>query len=215
VGSSGVGKSTLLNLLPRFYDPTGGAILLDGIDARDVKVADLRRHVALVLQENVILPTTVAENIAYGRPGATLDEVRRAAALAGADEFIEKLPLGYDSPAAEGGQNFSGGQRQRIAIARALLTQAPFIVLDEPTSSLDPLHERHITDTLRRLKGHRTIIIVSHRLSTVVNCDRIYVMEGGAVVETGTHLELLARGGLYAEMATQQDLDIPVAAHAA
>jgi ABC-type multidrug transport system fused ATPase/permease subunit len=215
VGSSGVGKSTLLNLLPRFYDPTGGAILLDGIDARDVKVADLRRHVALVLQENVILPTTIAENIAYGRPGATLDEVRRAAALAGADEFIEKLPLGYDSPAAEGGQNFSGGQRQRIAIARALLTQAPFIVLDEPTSSLDPLHERHITDTLRRLKGHRTIIIVSHRLSTVVNCDRIYVMEGGAVVETGTHLELLARGGLYAEMATQQDLDIPVAAHAA
>jgi ATP-binding cassette, subfamily B, bacterial len=215
VGSSGVGKSTLLNLLPRFYDPTGGAILLDGIDARDVKVADLRRHVALVPQENVILPTTIAENIAYGRPGATLDEVRRAAALAGADEFIEKLPLGYDSPAVEGGQNFSGGQRQRIAIARALLTQAPFIVLDEPTSSLDPLHERHITDTLRRLKGHRTIIVVSHRLSTVVNCDRIYVIESGAVVETGNHIELLARGGLYAEMATQQDLDIPVAAHAA
>ncbi|MDB5302361.1 MAG: hypothetical protein JWO87_4024 [Phycisphaerales bacterium] len=215
VGSSGVGKSTLLNLLPRFYDPTGGAIRLDGIDARDVKVADLRKHVALVLQENVILPTTVAENIAYGRPGATLEEVRRAADLAGAAEFIEHLPLGYDSPAAEGGQNFSGGQRQRIAIARALLTQAPFIVLDEPTSSLDPLHERHITDTLKKLKGLRTIILVSHRLSTVVHCDRIYVMDGGAVVESGTHLELLARGGLYASMASQQHLDVPAPAHAA
>jgi len=204
VGASGVGKSTLLNLLPRFYDPTSGAIRLDGIDARDIKVADLRRHVALVLQESVILPTTIAENIAYGSPSATLAQVRHAASLAGAAEFIEQLPEGYNTTISEGGQNLSGGQRQRISIARALLTEAPFVVLDEPTSALDPLHEQLIIDTLLRLKRHRTIILVSHRLSTVVDCDRVFVMDGGAIVEEGPPPVLQARNGLYAKMARAQ-----------
>jgi ABC-type multidrug transport system fused ATPase/permease subunit len=204
VGSSGVGKSTLLNLLPRFYDPTKGAMKLDGIDARRIKIADLRQHVALVLQDSVILPTTIAENIAYGRPEATLEDVREAAHLAGADEFIEDMPQGYETPISEGGQNLSGGQRQRIAIARALLTQAPFIVLDEPTSALDPHHEQVITHALKAIKGQRTILLVSHRLSTVVDADQIFVMEQGRIVERGTHDELMALRGPYYNMARIQ-----------
>jgi ABC-type multidrug transport system fused ATPase/permease subunit len=204
VGPSGTGKSTLLNLLPRFYDPTAGAIRFDGIDARDVRVADLRKHVALVLQESVILPTTVAENIAYGSPHATRAQVRDAARLAGAADFIERLPRGYETEVAEGGANLSGGQRQRISIARALLTEAPFVVLDEPTSALDPHHEQTVTQSLRGLKGSRTIAIVSHRLSTVVDCDRIFVMSDGRIVEQGTHAQLLARRGAYHAMAVQQ-----------
>ena len=204
VGSSGVGKSTLLNLLPRFYDPTAGRILVDGADIRDVKVKDLRRHVALVLQESVILPTTIAENIAYGRPSATREQVREAARMAGAADFIEALPDAYDTQIAEGGANLSGGQRQRISIARALLTEAPFVVLDEPTSALDPHHEQLITNALRNLKGHRTVVIVSHRLSVVADCDQIFVMEGGRIVEQGTHEDLLARRGHYYTMARHQ-----------
>jgi subfamily B ATP-binding cassette protein MsbA len=204
VGSSGVGKSTLLNLLPRFYDPTAGRILLDGVDTRDVRVKDLRRHVALVLQESVILPTTIAENIAYGRGGATMEQVREAARMAGAAEFIEALPDGYNTLIAEGGANLSGGQRQRISIARALLTEAPFVVLDEPTSALDPHHEALIAGALRGLKGQRTVIIVSHRLGVVADCDQIFVMDAGRIVERGTHDELLARCGHYYVMARHQ-----------
>jgi ATP-binding cassette subfamily B protein len=204
VGSSGVGKSTLLNLIPRFYDPTAGAMMLDGIDARDVALKDLRRHVALVLQEGVILPTTVAENIAYGRPGATREQVAAAAEMAGAAGFIDRLPDGYDTEVAEGGANLSGGQRQRIGIARALLTEAPIIVLDEPTSALDPLGERLVTETLASLKGKRTIVIVSHRLSTVTGCDQIFVMRDGRVVERGTHDQLVGRRQDYYEMARHQ-----------
>ena len=204
VGPSGVGKSTLMNLFPRFYDPSGGAVRFDGIDARDLRLADLRRHVALVLQDNVILPTTIAENIAYGRPGASLDDIRAAARAAGAAEFIEKLPDTYQTEVTEGGQNLSGGQRQRIAIARALLTESPFIVLDEPTSALDPHHEAHVTAALRQLKRQRTIILVSHRLSTVVDCDRIFVINRGRLVEQGTHAALLAMNGVYAAMAAHQ-----------
>ncbi len=204
VGQSGVGKTTLLNLLPRFYDPTQGGILLDGHDLRNVKIASLRQHVALVLQENVVLPTSVAENIAYGWPKATLAQVRKAAEMAGAAEFIEKLPGKYDEQVSESGQNLSGGQRQRISIARALLTEAPIIVMDEPTSALDPQHEQLIIETLRRLKGHRTIILVSHRLSTVADCDRIFVMHEGRIVEQGTHDQLVAQHGLYFKMARHQ-----------
>ena len=204
VGSSGVGKSTLLNLLPRFFDPTGGSLAFDGHDLRNVRLRDLRRHVALVLQESVILPTTVAENIAYGCPDANELQIRRAAELAGAAEFIESLPDGYHSYITEGGQNLSGGQRQRIAIARALLTEAPIVVLDEPTSALDPHHERLITETLSSLKSQRTLVLVSHRLSTVVDCDQIFVMDAGRIVERGTHEELLARRGLYYQMARHQ-----------
>ena len=204
VGSSGVGKTTLLSLLPRFYDPTSGAIKLDGHDLRKIKVRDLRQHIAVVVQENVILPTTVAENIAYGRPEATNDQIRQAATLAGAAAFIEKLPEKYDTQISEAGQNLSGGQRQRIAIARALLTEAPIMILDEPTSALDPQHEQLITETLRDLKHHRTIILVSHRLSTVADCDQIFVMDQGRIVERGTHRELLDKHGLYFQMAKHQ-----------
>ncbi len=204
VGSSGVGKTTLLNLLPRFYDPTRGAMKLDGIDARKIKVADLRKHVALVLQESVILPTTVAENIAYGRPDATDEQIAHAAKLAGAAQFIEKLEHRYDETISESGANLSGGQKQRISIARALLTEAPIMVLDEPTSALDPQNEHLITETLRELKRQRTIILVSHRLSTVADCDQIFVMDGGKIVEQGTHAQLIAQRGLYYSMAKHQ-----------
>lgn len=214
VGSSGVGKSTLLNLLPRFYDPTSGVVTLDGIGARDIRLADLRRHFALVLQEGVILPTSIAENIAYGCPSATRERIRRAAQIAGAAEFIEKLPGGYDALIVENGQNLSGGQRQRIAIARALLTEAPFIVLDEPTSALDPIHEQRITELLSSLRGQRTIILVSHRLSTVRGCDQIFMMDRGTILERGTHEQLLAMEGSYYRMAAYQmgQVAIPSAA---
>ncbi|HRK29735.1 MAG TPA: ABC transporter ATP-binding protein [Tepidisphaeraceae bacterium] len=204
VGESGVGKTTLLNLLPRFYDPTSGALTLDGTDVRKIRLADLRRHVALVLQDSVILPTTVSENIAYGRPGATEAEIVQAAELAGAAAFINKLPQKFETMIQEAGSNLSGGQKQRISIARALLTEAPIIVLDEPTSALDPQHEQLITETLKRLKSQRTIVLVSHRLSTVADCDQIFVMDGGEIVERGKHDELIARRGVYYRMARHQ-----------
>ena len=204
VGPSGVGKSTLLSLLPRFYDPTAGAIKLDDQDIRGVKIKDLRRHIALVLQENVILSTTVAENIAYGRPEATDEQIRHAARLAEADDFIRALPDQYETHITESGSNLSGGQRQRIAIARALITEAPIMILDEPTSALDPNNERAITHTLNSLKGKRTIILVSHRLSTVVECDQIFMMQHGEIIERGTHAQLVAKRGAYYEMARHQ-----------
>ncbi|MGA2443648.1 MAG: ABC transporter ATP-binding protein [Tepidisphaeraceae bacterium] len=204
VGSSGVGKTTLLSLLPRFYDPTSGALTLDDIDIRKIKIKDLRAHVALVLQENLILPTTVAENISYGRPTASTAQIAEAARLAGAAPFVEKLPQGYGTVVSESGANLSGGQRQRIGIARALLTEAPIMVFDEPTSALDAHHEAMITQTLRDLRRQRTIIVVSHRLSTVMDCDQIFVMDEGRIVERGTHHELIGRGGVYAAMAREQ-----------
>jgi ABC-type multidrug transport system fused ATPase/permease subunit len=204
VGSSGVGKTTLLNLLPRFYDVTAGSFRLDDYDVRRIKVRDLRKHVALVLQESVILPTTIAENIAYGRPDATPAQIKRAAEQAGALPFIEKLAEGFNTIVSESGSNLSGGQRQRISIARALLTESPIIVLDEPTSALDPQTEQLITETLKSLKGSHTLIIVSHRLSTVLDCDQIFVMHEGKIAEQGTHDELLAKRGMYFAMAKHQ-----------
>jgi ABC-type multidrug transport system fused ATPase/permease subunit len=204
VGSSGAGKTSLLNLLPRFYDPSSGVVKLDEHDYRKIKVRDLRAHVALVSQESPILPTTAKENIAYGNPGASIEQIRTAARLSGAEAFIDAMPRQFDSLLHEGGQNISGGQRQRIGIARALATEAPILILDEPTSALDATNERMVTQTLHNLKGKRTVIIVSHRLSTVLECDMIYMMEQGRIVESGTHDELLAAGGPYAKMARFQ-----------
>jgi ABC-type multidrug transport system fused ATPase/permease subunit len=204
VGPSGVGKSTILSLLPRFYDVTSGAITFDGQDIRNVRIADLRKHIAIVLQENPLLPTTVAENIAYGAPEATMDQIRRAAEMSEADTFITHLPEGYQTILNENATNISGGQRQRLAIARALITEAPVLLLDEPTSALDAENEQLITQTLGKLKGVRTMIIVSHRLSTVADCDEIYVMDAGRIVERGTHEQLIALRGQYYRMARHQ-----------
>ncbi|MEP0799009.1 ABC transporter ATP-binding protein [Funiculus sociatus] len=200
LGPSGTGKSTLLNLLPRFYDPTAGSVQLDGFDIRTLKVADVRRHMALVTQGSPLFPGTIAENITYGCAEATLQEIREAAVESGAAEFILALPDQYDTMLSEGGQNLSGGQRQRLAIARALATKAPILILDEPTSSLDLKHEQWVIETLQRLRRKRTIILVTHRLETAVDCDRIFVMQEGEIVEEGTHDELLSQQGLYFRM---------------
>ncbi len=200
LGASGTGKSTLLNLLPRFYDPTSGSILLDGFDLRTLKLADVRKHMALVSQASPIFPGTIAENIAYGRPDASLQEIRAAAVESGAAQFIETLPQQYDTLIAEGGQNLSGGQRQRLAIARALVTNAPILILDEPTNALDLKHEQWVIESLQRLRRLRTIILVTHRLETAFDCDRIFVMQEGEIVEQGTHAELVARQGFYFRM---------------
>jgi ABC-type multidrug transport system fused ATPase/permease subunit len=183
IGASGAGKSTLLSLLLRFYDPDGGRLTLDGHDFRDVRLEDLRRHVAYVSQDAAVLPLSVADNIAYGKPGASREEIAAAAAMADADEFILDLPHGYDTILAEGGANLSGGQRQRVAVARALLSEAPFLVLDEPTSALDPVHEASFGKMLQAVKRRRTVIMVTHRLESTVDCDRILVLEGGRIRE--------------------------------
>ncbi|MGE5387549.1 MAG: ABC transporter ATP-binding protein [Hyphomicrobiales bacterium] len=213
VGPSGAGKSSLLKLMLRFHDPGKGALRLDGVDIRDVRLADLRAHFAFVTQENLMLPTSVAENIAYGRPHADRSEIENAAALAGAAEFVADLPQGYDSLLSEGGANLSGGQRQRIAIARALLSEAPFLVLDEPTSALDPQNEALLIKTLHRLKRQRTVVLVTHRLNSVVDCDRIFVMEAGYIVERGGHSELLAANGAYARLWRQEASETTPAPH--
>jgi ABC-type multidrug transport system fused ATPase/permease subunit len=208
VGSSGAGKSTLLNLLPRFYDPAGGHVRLDGYDLRELRLADVRRHVALVPQDSPVVVGTIEENIAFGNPQATPQRIREAARLAGAAEFIDQLPDGYATLLVEGGQNLSGGQRQRLAIARALLTDAPILVLDEPTSGLDRRQEQWFVRTLRRLKGHRTIILVTHNLATAEDCDHVFFLHEGKIAEQGTHQELLEMGGLYAAMAAMPHLPL-------
>ena len=200
VGPSGAGKSTVLNLIPRFYDCDDGRVAVDGHDVRDVTLASLRANMALVSQEITLFDDTVRANIAYGRPGATEDDIVAAAKAAGAHGFVDSLPDGYDTHVGGRGLRLSGGQRQRIAIARAMLKDAPILLLDEATSALDTETERQVQAALAGLMRGRTTIVIAHRLSTVMNADVIFVMDSGRVVETGTHAELLAKGGAYARL---------------
>ena len=198
VGPSGGGKSTVLNLMARFFDPTGGAITFDGHDARDCKLNDVRRHMAVVPQEPILLPASIFENIAYGRPGASLEQVKEAARLAGASEFIDNLDHGYNAKVGREGAALSGGQKQRIAIARALLSDAPILVLDEPTSALDGETEKAFSRTIFNLRGLRSVIIVTHRAKPLTAVDRVYVLDNGRISETGTPRQLLAHNGWFA-----------------
>ncbi|WP_448564839.1 ABC transporter ATP-binding protein [Trichothermofontia sp.] len=200
VGATGSGKSTLVKLLLRFYEPQSGTIRLDGIDIRELRLTDLRRAIGLVSQDVFLFHGTVAENIAYGSFGAELDEVITAAKMAEAHEFIEALPQGYDTIVGERGQKLSGGQRQRLAIARAILKDPPILVLDEATSAVDNETEAAIQRSLTKITANRTTIAIAHRLSTIRHADCIYVMDHGRIVEQGKHLELLDRGGIYADL---------------
>jgi ATP-binding cassette, subfamily B, bacterial len=202
VGSTGAGKSTLVSLIPRFFDPWQGRVTFDGTDLRELQLASLRAQVAIVLQEPYLLPLTVAENIAYGRPHAGREEIEAAAA--NADGFIRRLPQGYDTVIGERGQTLSGGQKQRLAIARALVKDAPVLILDEPTSALDAETEALLLGALERLMRGRTTFIIAHRLSTVRNADRIIVLDHGRVVEEGPHEELVQRRGRYASALAAQ-----------
>ena len=207
VGESGGGKSTLTKLFPRFHDPIYGAVLWDGTDLRDVKISSLRRQIALVTQETVLFNDTVLHNIAYGKPEATREEIEEAARVAFAHDFILELPRGYETIVGERGVFLSGGQRQRLAIARSLLVDAPVLILDEATSALDAESERVVQRAIANLVRNRTTIVIAHRLSTVRRADAIVVMEGGRIIETGTHAELLARGGQYRKLYELQFAD--------
>ena len=208
VGRSGAGKTTLVNLLPRFYDPTGGAILIDGLDVRDVTLASLRAQIGIVTQETVLFDDTIAGNIAYGMPGAAPQQIEAAARAANAHDFIASMPEGYGTMIGERGQRLSGGQRQRLAIARALLKNSPILILDEATSALDTESERQVQQALATLMMNRTSFVIAHRLSTVRRADAIIVLERGRLVEIGRHDELVARpNGVYAQLHQMQLLE--------
>jgi subfamily B ATP-binding cassette protein MsbA len=209
VGASGAGKSTIASLIPRFYDPASGAVKIDGVDLRRYTLKSLRQQISLVLQDTVLFRTTIAENIAYGNPTATPRDIERAARLANAAEFIDELPAGYDTMVGERGVSLSGGQRQRIAIARAIVRDTPFLVLDEPTASLDAESEQSVFEALKRLMEARTCVVIAHHLATIKDADVIFVLQDAHLVEQGTHDQLIAGGGPYAKLhelqTTQQE----------
>ena len=215
VGPTGCGKSTVVSLIPRFYDPTAGAVRIDGADIREFKHLALRDQIGYVLQEPDLFEGSVYDNIAYGRKGATHEQVLEAAKLANADEFIAKMPDGYDTMIGERGETLSGGQRQRIGIARAIIRNNPILILDEPTAALDTESESLVMEALERLMKGRTVLTIAHRLSTIRDADKIIVLKGGVVAEEGSHDELLARGGVYAELYRIQFNANPVAPAAA
>jgi ABC-type multidrug transport system fused ATPase/permease subunit len=200
VGPTGCGKSTIVSLIPRFYDPTGGSVKIDGVDLRDYKFLALRDQIGYVLQETILFAGSVRDNIAYGRKDVTEAQILEAAKLANADEFIQRMPHGYDTMVGERGDTLSGGQRQRIGIARAIVRNNPILILDEPTAALDTESEQLVMEALERLMKGRTVITIAHRLSTIRDADKIVVLKGGVVAEEGTHDELLARNGVYAEL---------------
>ncbi len=210
VGATGGGKSTIVSLIPRFYDPTAGKVKIDGVDIREYKLQALRNQIGYVLQETVLFRGTIADNIAYGRAGATQEEIAAAAKLANADEFIARMPHGYDTMVGERGETLSGGQRQRIGIARAVIRNNPILILDEPTAALDTESERAVIEALDRLMKGKTVITIAHRLSTIRNCDKILVLKDGVVAEEGNHDQLLALGGVYAELYRAQFEASPV-----
>ena len=205
VGRSGSGKSTLASLIPRFYDPTSGQVLVDGIDVRQIRARSLRRHIAFVLQETQLFHAPVWQNIAYGSPDATRDDVVAAATEANAHAFIEALPQGYDTLVGQGGAPLSGGQRQRLGIARAMIRKAPIVVLDEPTSGLDAESEALVFDAFARLLANRTAFVIAHRLATIRRAHQILVLDQGRIVEHGTHETLVAAGGLYATLLEERE----------
>jgi ABC-type multidrug transport system fused ATPase/permease subunit len=200
VGPTGGGKSTIVSLIPRFYDPTAGKIEIDGVDIRDYKLQALRNHIGYVLKETVLFQGTVRDNIAYGRAGATEEEIMNAAKLADVDEFVARMPQGYDTIVGERGETLSGGQRQRIGIARAIIRNNPILILDEPTAALDTESESMVMKALERLMTGRTVITIAHRLSTIRNSSKILVLKEGVVAEQGTHDELMKLGGVYAQL---------------
>jgi subfamily B ATP-binding cassette protein MsbA len=204
VGPTGSGKSTIVSLIPRFYDPSAGRVIIDGKDIRDYTVQGLRHHIGFVLQDTALFRGTIADNIAYGRPGATREEIVEAAKLANADEFIDRMPHGYDTLVGDRGLTLSGGQRQRIGIARAVIRNNPILILDEPTAALDTESESRVIEALERLMKGRTVIMIAHRLTTIRDADKIIVLKDGLVAEEGDHQQLLARGGIYAELHNAQ-----------
>ncbi len=205
VGPSGTGKTTLLDLVPRFYDPKRGRILIDDVDIKEVTLKSLRRQIGIVTQETILFNDSIRANIAYGKPGATNQEIEEAARQANAHDFIIRLPQGYDAVIGDRGMRISGGERQRIAIARALLKNPPILILDEATSQLDSQSERIVQEALDRLIKGRTVFIIAHRLSTVRNAHKIVVMDKGVIVEEGSHSELLDKGGVYKKLYSMQE----------
>jgi ATP-binding cassette subfamily B protein len=208
LGATGSGKSTLLSLVPRFYDPTQGRVLLDGIDLRQYKLDAVRRNIGLVFQESFLFSNSISENIAFGHPDATQQQIEQAARIASAHEFITRdLKNGYETILAEGGSNLSGGQRQRIAIARALLLDPPILIMDDPTAAIDPETEQEILDAMASAMQDRTTFVVAHRLSTLRRADKIVVLEKGRVTQVGTHDELMSTKGQYRWAAKLQSAD--------